>query len=502
MNSGLVIRADASRSIGAGHLMRSLALAQAWRDSGGRAALVMSDESQPWSAPVQAEGLEVVQWPGQSGGADDARETVRVAQQRGAEWVVVDGYHFGLDYQQVVKAAGLHLLAIDDYGHADHYLADIVLNQNAYAEASYYADREPTTRLLLGARYALLRRPFNEYRSWQRDIPDVARRVLVTLGGSAPGEVVAMVVEALGLLDVEGLEADVVCGGAADCPAALAEKARGAGCTIRLIPGTDDMHRLMAAADVAISAGGSTSWELAFMGLASQMVVLADNQQAVVDRLSRDGVAEDLGPLSDLTPQGIADSLKALILSPDRRRQMSQRGRQLVDGRGAARVVDQVSGPLFAIRRAGDADCETIWHLANDPEVRQQSFSPEEIPWDDHLAWFNRKLSDPDHVFYVVTSGNGRSIGQVRYEIDGGQAICSVSLASECRGKGYGSRVIDLASGRVLSRPGVQRVHAYVKEGNAASVRSFLRAGYVETERLVYRQCPSRHLVLSMDDRP
>ncbi|NIA20660.1 MAG: UDP-2,4-diacetamido-2,4,6-trideoxy-beta-L-altropyranose hydrolase [Anaerolineaceae bacterium] len=483
--------------------MRSLALAQAWRDSGGRAALVMSDESQPWSAPLRAEGLEVVRWTGQSGGAEDARETVRVARQRGAEWVAVDGYHFGLDYQQVVKAAGLHLLAIDDYGHADHYLADIVLNQNAYADPSYYADREPTTRLLLGTRYALLRRPFNEYRSWRRDIPEVARRVLVTLGGSAPGEVVAMVVEALDLIEVEGLEADVVCGGGAgDCPAALQEKARRAGCTIRLIPGTDRMHRLMAAAEVAISAGGSTSWELAFMGLAGLMVVLADNQQAVVDRLSRDGVAEDLGPLGDLRPQGIADSLKALILSPERRRRMSRRGRQLVDGRGAARVADQVRGPLFTIRRAVEADCETIWHWANDPQVRRQSFSPGEIPWDDHLAWFNGKLSDPDHVFYVVTNGSGRPIGQVRYEIDGGQAICSVSLAPECRGRGFGSRVLGLASGRVMDESGLGVVHAYIKQGNEQSVRAFLKAGFSEIESVVYRECPSRHLVLSKGNGP
>ena len=310
-----------------------------------------------------------------------------------------------------------------------------------------------------------------------------------------------MVVEALDLIEVEGLEADVVCGGGAgDCPAALQEKARRAGCTIRLIPGTDRMHRLMAAAEVAISAGGSTSWELAFMGLAGLMVVLADNQQAVVDRLSRDGVAEDLGPLGDLRPQGIADSLKALILSPERRRRMSRRGRQLVDGRGAARVADQVRGPLFTIRRAVEADCETIWHWANDPQVRRQSFSPGEIPWDDHLAWFNGKLSDPDHVFYVVTNGSGRPIGQVRYEIDGGQAICSVSLAPECRGRGFGSRVLDLASGRVMDEAGLGVVHAYIKQGNEQSVRAFLRAGFSEIESVVYRECPSRHLVLSKEN--
>ncbi|MBN2582397.1 MAG: UDP-2,4-diacetamido-2,4,6-trideoxy-beta-L-altropyranose hydrolase [Planctomycetes bacterium] len=499
MSNGLVIRADASSSMGVGHLVRSLALAQAWTDAGRQAVMATAGDPRRWDALVAGQGIEMLGTEREPGSAEDAKETIDLARSRGAAWVAVDGYHFGHDYQRAVRDAGLRLLAIDDYGHADRYEADIVLNQNVYADESYYTDREPTTRLLLGTRYALLRRPFAAYRDWRREIPAVARRVLVTLGGGAADRVMTTVIEALAQADIEGLEAKVVVGASAERLAKLGPAAERSGGKVRLVQAADEMPQLMAEADVAVSAGGSTSWELAYMGLPTVAVVLSDNQRPVVRRLARDGVVEDLGSPSGLTGRSIAATLVSLMRSLERRREMSCRGRRLVDGLGAARVVDHMAGPLLSIRLAGEDDCEAVWRLSNDPLVRAQSFSSEPIPWERHVGWYAAKLRDPGYVFYVALDGHGRVIGQVRYETGDDEAVVSVSLDESSRGQGYAGRLIELASGRVLTDGRAETIHAYVKRDNERSARAFLRAGYREVEPLTYHGSPSRHLVMTKD---
>ena len=157
--NSFLIRADASAQIGAGHVMRCLALAQALQDDGGSATFVMASGSPGLEARVKLEKIEVQQIAAKPGSTDDAVKTAELAKQIGAAWVVVDGYQFGALYQKTIKASGLRLLFIDDNGHADHYYADLILNQNIHAHEDMYASKERHSKLLLGTRSALLRRP-------------------------------------------------------------------------------------------------------------------------------------------------------------------------------------------------------------------------------------------------------------------------------------------------------------------------------------------------------
>ncbi len=160
----LLIRADASPEIGTGHVMRCLALAQAWQDKGGQATVAMALAAPSIQARLEAEGLGIKRITAQVGSAEDAAQVIQIARQLQAAWVVIDGYRFTGSYQQALKDAGLGLVCIDDEATAEHYYADVILNQNLHADAGLYAKREGYTRLLLGTRYALLRR---EFRRWQ-----------------------------------------------------------------------------------------------------------------------------------------------------------------------------------------------------------------------------------------------------------------------------------------------------------------------------------------------
>jgi UDP-2,4-diacetamido-2,4,6-trideoxy-beta-L-altropyranose hydrolase len=252
---------------------------------------------------------------------------------------VLDGYHFDPGYQRQIREAGHRLLVIDDAAHLDHYYADMVLNQNINAERLHYPC-EPDTRLLLGTRYALLRSEFLVWRGWQRETPEVARKVLVTLGGGDPDNQTLKVMQALRQVSVGGLEVIVVVGASNPHFQELQSAIRNSLLTIRLVHNATNMPELMAWADVAISAGGSTCWELAFMGLPAVILVLAKNQQGIAAGLEEAGVAVNLGWHTEVSAAQVASALLRLFRDRDLRWQMDQQGRELVDGSGIERVVE------------------------------------------------------------------------------------------------------------------------------------------------------------------
>jgi len=494
----LIIRADGSAQIGTGHVMRCLALAQAWQDTGGHVIFLMAMESPPLEARLRSEGMEVVHLPVQPGSTDDAIQTAALARQVGAGWVVVDGYHFDAGYQRAIKDQGLLLLFVDDIGHAEHYYADLVLNQNIHAHEGLYQSREPYTRLLLGTRYVLLRREFLKWRGWKREIPEVARRVLVTMGGSDPDNVTFKVIRALQQVDVDGLEAIVVVGGSNPHYEELQSAVQNSSFPIQLESNVTDMPELMAWADAAVSSGGSTSWELAFLGLPSVVIVLAQSQQPVAERLHEAKIALSLGWHVNLSCDDIGKAITRLLKEKEIRTGMARRGRELVDGDGVTRVLMHLRGERLRLRLVREEDCKKIWEWANDPDVRAVSFLSEPVPWEEHLKWFRSKLNNNDCLFLVCLESEDLPIGQVRFDImrEEKEAVISVSVDRNYRGKGYGSAMIRLASQMLFGLSGVNTIHAYIKQNNEPSIRAFMKAGYRKSGVTMIKGHQAVHLIL------
>ncbi|MEA5479322.1 UDP-2,4-diacetamido-2,4,6-trideoxy-beta-L-altropyranose hydrolase [Pseudanabaena galeata UHCC 0370] len=340
-STNLIIRADASATIGTGHIMRCIALAQAWQDQGGKVVFLLAHKPSVLENKLRSQGIEVSYLSVEAGSDEDAYQTVDFIRQFAAQWVVVDGYHFGTEYQKIIKDSGTRLLFIDDFGHADHYYADLVLNQNISANQKLYINREPYTKLLLGTEYTLLRREFWQWRDWQREVNPIASKILITLGGSDPDNVTLKVIQALNLLNKDKLETIVVIGGSNPHYECLQKEVADASLAISLQRNVSNMPELMAWADLAIAAGGSTNWELAFMGLPSLVITIADNQQAIAVELDRQGVIINLGWHQDVTIEQISLVLRELIGDRHKREDMSKKGRKLVDGNGASRVASQ-----------------------------------------------------------------------------------------------------------------------------------------------------------------
>jgi RimJ/RimL family protein N-acetyltransferase len=136
-----------------------------------------------------------------------------------------------------------------------------------------------------------------------------------------------------------------------------------------------------------------------------------------------------------------------------------------------------MSQGFLSLRRAASSDCALVFEWANDPVTRANSFSPQAISWEDHKTWFDRILQDPERELFVLLASS-EPIGQARLaraSADGDDEI-SLALAPAWRGLGLAAEAIRL----VTRESGALVVHAYVKTGNDASIRAFLRAGYVE----------------------
>ncbi|WP_159460634.1 UDP-2,4-diacetamido-2,4,6-trideoxy-beta-L-altropyranose hydrolase [Calothrix rhizosoleniae] len=475
----ILIRADASTEIGTGHVMRCLALAQAWQDAGGKVIFVMAIKAPLLEAKFKSEGMETAYITAQLGSAEDARETVKLTRKFNANWVVVDGYNFGGEYQQIIKDDGLRLLIIDDYGHAEHYYADIVLNQNISADEGLYVNREPYTQLLLGVKYTLLRREFWQWCGWKRQTPTVARKILVTLGGSDAENVTLKVIQALQLVELDDLEAVVVVGGSNPHYEQLKSVCLDAKFPIHLKRNVTNMPELMAWADMAIAAGGSTNWELAFMGLPTIILVLADNQRAIAEKLGETKATVNLGWHENISATQIASMVAQLVINTDTRTEIVKSSQKLIDGEGCKQVLRYLEAKLLKLRSVSPEDCRLLWEWSNELEVRAASFFTGLIPWQEHVQWFKSKLNASDCIFYIAVDRNDAPVGQVRYDIKNNEeAVISISIDKRFRYQGYGNYLINLGCEQIFSDSNLFRINAYIKPNNKSSINTFTQADF------------------------
>jgi UDP-2,4-diacetamido-2,4,6-trideoxy-beta-L-altropyranose hydrolase len=264
---------------------------------------------------------------------DDIGETIQKAEEISAAWVVLDGYAFDETYQQSLKSAGLSVLFIDDYGQCDSYASDLILNQNIYASEELYPNVETHSKLLLGTTYTLLRQEFASAGP-VREIPDTAKKILVTLGGADPDNATQTVLDALS--SIKDIEVHVVIGGANPNKDTLETYCNSHG--MKMVVNTSDMRSLMEWADVAIAGGGSTGYEFCYMGLPALTIVLAENQKPVAQGLEDTGATMNLGWHAELSRKTIAESIANILQDKAKRSSMSTAGKALVDGQGAQRV--------------------------------------------------------------------------------------------------------------------------------------------------------------------
>ena len=297
------------------------------------------------SLPRAEPGAGYAAWLGASW-ADDAAQTRAVIAQAGTRppWVVVD--HYGLDvrWESSLRASAGRIMVIDDLADRPHE-ADLLLDQNLYpGRGRRYAGLVKADCIqLLGPSYALLRPEFIEARAQLRVRDGSIRRVLVFFGGSDATNETGKALDAMSMLDMTGVEVDIVVGAANPRREVLAARCAGLP-GVRFHCQVPYMGELMSAADLSLGAGGSTTWERCATGLPSLVIAVADNQVAIARAVDQAKALRYLGAEHEVSAHMLAGSITALRDNPKALQDMSAAALALVDVRGAGCVVAALKG--------------------------------------------------------------------------------------------------------------------------------------------------------------
>lgn len=324
--------ADAGASVGGGHVMRCLTLAAALERAGGQCAFAATPEA---TAVLDGfAGPDIVRLP--APGGDPAALCLAAAEAGrawGAQFAVLDHYGAGPAEDAVLRAAAGRLLAIEDLRRRRE--CDLLLDSSLGRFESDY----PGVQALVGPDFALVRLEFAARRKSvlaRRLKAGPARKVLVSLGLTDVGAITGRVVDAL--LPVLGQQQiEVVLGPGAPSLAAIKALAS-QDPRIGLHVGSKDMAHLIAAADIAIGAGGSSAWERCTLGLPTVTLILADNQRENTAALASAGACLSVEVNGHL-PARLKEAFVALASAPAVRARMSLAAADLCDGLGAERVA-------------------------------------------------------------------------------------------------------------------------------------------------------------------
>lgn len=476
MGECLLFRADADHKIGTGHVMRLLALAQAWKAKGGGSIFILASSQSGIEERLKKEGMEVMVLNQKAGSLEDAAKTAEEAKSRKAAWIVLDGYHFDQAYQKKIQSQGIKLLYVDDEANREPYIADLLLNQNLYARSELYRFSGISDRLLLGNRYTLLRQEFLK-EGQGRVRSGKVKNLLMTLGGSDPENVTFKCLQALEMIKPQ-CKVTVVLGVCNPRKDEVMKSIRHTVLKIEVLESAANMPALMKDSDAAFAAAGSTSWELCFMGVPSLYVAVAENQIPLAASLQEQGAGVNLGWHAKLTVSELASSLRSFLEDEPLRKKISEKALALFDGKGAERVLAAIRASSIQFRSAAEGDCEQIWKWANHPDVRRVSFSTKEIPWKDHVKWFQSKKLDPRTKIWIAESEDHTPLGELRCDRENDAATLSIIVDPQHQKKGYGTAMICKAVKELFQDTSIKTLQAYVKPVNEASARAFQKAGF------------------------
>ena len=333
----IVFRVDSSSQMGVGHLMRCLTLADELKKQNHNATFICRElkgnlikliEHRVLILPVdkdfQSDDL-YLSWLGATQ-EQDAKQTIQVIHDN-ADLLIVDSYALDEVWHKQLKPHAKKIMVIDDLADRE-FDCDVLLNQNLASKQGDYQGKVPSDcELLLGCEYALLRPEFAAFRKRaleKRKKTQEIKNILISMGGSDKKNITYNVLQQLN----DGFNIVVVLSSASLHREMIMDYVKGK--NIEVIINADNMAELMLEADLAIGAGGSTSWERCCLGLPTLLFVTAENQKVIAENLERLGAV--------MIVRSLKDDLQMIVSNFDLWRTMSEKSQAICDGFGVKRI--------------------------------------------------------------------------------------------------------------------------------------------------------------------
>jgi UDP-2,4-diacetamido-2,4,6-trideoxy-beta-L-altropyranose hydrolase len=356
----VAFRVDSSIFMGSGHLMRCLTLAKHLASITSEVVFISRSNLDHLSDLIISEGFPLIQlspirqselnvdpteeislnsWLGVSQ-YQDARETSEVIRGQNFDWIVVDHYALDHRWERILKKQVKRILVIDDLANRSHD-CDILLDQNwlSNKDSRYDLLTSEKCQKLLGPKYALLRPEFHKQRKTLKIRGPEIQRVFVCFGAVDSDNLTTLAVRSLSGTSLSRLDVDVVIG-ARHPHRNQVEDAISARPKTKLFIQTQNIAAIMASADLAIGAGGSTNWERFCLNLPSVVVTTADNQVVINKELAENSFISLLGNQKEVTREKLELNLCNII--NQKQFNFNLEMYEGCDGLGACRVADRL----------------------------------------------------------------------------------------------------------------------------------------------------------------
>lgn len=336
----ILIRCDSSKLIGIGHVMRCLNLAERLRDHGHDLLFVCRDLKNNIAQFIEKRQFKTIILKAPELNLDfpqpedkwlevpltqELEEINSIITHYKPDWVIVDHYAIGTEWEMNVSSFGCKILAIDDTFR--RHIVDSILDQNFQSDhySKWLETKTSARSYYLGPRYCLLSKKYKKDLRNLKPIDEKAKNILGFFGGSDPAKMSELFIEACKLLHEEDFIFTLIIGPANERRFEIEEKANSA--KVNTIYATDDMYSLLQDSDLYVGAGGSTNWERCFLGLPALIISGGNNQIELAKNLAKIGSCSYLGKHEDIEPSFLAKEMKSL--GNDKLKRISQRENSL-----------------------------------------------------------------------------------------------------------------------------------------------------------------------------
>ncbi len=343
----ILIRTDASVQFGAGHVVRCLTLADSLKSNGHTVEFICKKIDGNLIELIEARGYltyeiayssatgRQVNW------ADDVSEAKKAILAKGVyDWIVVDHYFLDLKWEIAMKNHCKKLMVIDDLANRNHS-CDLLLDQNYEDNSRYNNLVGNKCKKLLGPKFALLNEAYAKFRAIREYPTATISRVFIYFGGSDVFNLTERSLLALCCNELNSIYVDIVVGPSYAHHDSLRLLANQRGRTT-IHNHLSNLATLMAAADIAIGAGGVTNWERICVGLPSILISVAENQELISQILNQKGIVNYLGKHDSVSAEAIFRALKSEINNPNLLKKIGE-GMDLCDGLGVRRVIENMN---------------------------------------------------------------------------------------------------------------------------------------------------------------
>lgn len=293
----ILIRADAGRLIGNGHLMRCLALGQILQDEGHKIFFATTSTDDYLIKRLKNEKFDVHNIDENILPDKDAERTIESANKLSVEWIVLDGYQFTTDYQKRIKNAGFKLICIDDLAKI-HFVSDIIINQNVNADRLNYSC-ENYTKKIFGIKNIILRREFIRYDLSSKKSPERLNKILITVSNTQQ-ELVSNIIKYFQNNVTEKIDLTVLTNSSSFPAKNLPDIQTNPLISIKYFEIKDDITEHIKENDLAIISMGITSLELLWCGLPYISFASNENQSFYAEAYKEMGI-KVLGNINELS---------------------------------------------------------------------------------------------------------------------------------------------------------------------------------------------------------